>query len=55
MIMVGTNLDYSNNTLVSLINDYSLKDNIILLGDEMIYQCCYKRPIYRLSSLGKFF
>ena len=54
--MVGTNLDYSNNTLVSLINDYSLKDNIILLGRRNdIPVLLSAADIYISSSLGESF
>lgn len=56
MIMVGANLDYSNDTLVSLINDYNLEDNIILLGIRNdIPALLSAADIYISSSLGESF
>ena len=56
MIMVGTNLDYSNNELVMLINEFDLKDKIILLGRRSdIPELLSAADIYISSSLGESF
>lgn len=56
MIMVGTNLDNSNNKLMDLINLYNLKENIILLGRQNdIPGLLSASDIYVSSSLGESF
>ncbi|TCO78825.1 glycosyltransferase [Marinisporobacter balticus] len=56
MLMVGTNLEYSNDELVILINDYNLKDNILLLGRQNdIPALLSAADIYVSSSLGESF
>ena len=56
MIMVGTNLDYSNNELVSLIDKYKLKENMILLGRRSdIPALLSAADLYISSSLGESF
>lgn len=56
MIMVGTNLDYTNNELVELIDTYNLKDNMILLGRQNdIPALLSAADIYVSSSLGESF
>ena len=56
MIMCGTNLDYSNKELTRLIDEYELKDNIILLGRrEDIPDLLSAADIYVSSSLGESF
>lgn len=56
MIMVGTNLDYENDELVTLIDSYNLKDNVILLGRRNdIPALLSAADIYVSSSLGESF
>lgn len=56
MIMVGTNLDYENDELVTLIDTYNLKDNIILLGRRNdIPTLLSAADVYVSSSLGESF
>lgn len=54
--MVGTNLDYENDELVTLIDSYNLKDNVILLGRRNdIPALLSAADIYVSSSLGESF
>lgn len=56
MIMVGANLDYENNELVTLLNSYNLKNNVILLGRRAdIPALLSAADIYVSSSLGESF
>ncbi len=56
MIMVGTNLDYENDELVTLIDSYNLKDNVILLGRRNdIPALLSAADVYVSSSLGESF
>ncbi len=56
MIMCVTNLDYFNKELTRLIDEYELKDNIILLGRrEDIPDLLSAADIYISSSLGESF
>ncbi|WP_170007321.1 glycosyltransferase [Bacillus fonticola] len=56
MIMVGTNLDDSNIELKDLINQYNLKENIILLGRRNdIPALLSSSDIYISSSMGESF
>ncbi|MCK9443842.1 MAG: glycosyltransferase [Tissierellaceae bacterium] len=56
MIMVGTNLDYENYELVTLIDTYNLKDNVILLGRRNdIPALLSAADVYVSSSLGESF
>ncbi|CAN7341499.1 glycosyltransferase [Paenibacillus sp. LjRoot56] len=56
MVMVGTNLDYSNKELVDLVNRYDLKGNLILLGRRAdIPAILSAADIYVSSSLGESF
>lgn len=56
MIMVGKDLDASNNELKNLINEYDLNKNIILLGRRLdIPNLLSASDIYISSSLGESF
>jgi glycosyltransferase involved in cell wall biosynthesis len=56
MIMVGTDLDYKNYELVTLIDSYNLRENIILLGRRSdIPALLSAADIYVSSSLGESF
>lgn len=56
MIMVGNNLDYSNDDLVTLVDKYDLKTNVILLGMRNdIPELLSAADIYISSSLGESF
>lgn len=56
MLMVGTNLDNSNQELIGLINNYNLKENIILLGRrDDVPALLSAADIYISSSLGESF
>lgn len=56
MIMVGSNLDCSNNELVTLLKTYNLEDNMILLGrQENVPALLSAADIYVSSSLGESF
>lgn len=56
MIMIGTNLDYLNNDLSDLIDQYDLKENVILLGRRVdIPALLSSADIYVSSSLGESF
>lgn len=56
MIMVGSDLDYSNEELVTLIDKYNLEDNMILLGRrDDIPALLSAADIYVSSSLGESF
>ncbi|MSU02127.1 glycosyltransferase [Tissierella pigra] len=56
MIMVGSDLDYSNVELVELIDKYNLKDNMILLGRrDDVPALLSAADIYVSSSLGESF
>lgn len=56
MIMVGNNLDYKNKELLSLINEYNLENNVILLGIRSdIPALLSAADIYVSSSLGESF
>lgn len=56
MLMVGTNLDQSNNELVELIENYNLGSNVILLGrQDNIPALLSAADIYVSSSLGESF
>lgn len=56
MLMVGTNLDTSNKELMKLIDNYNLKNNIILLGRrDDIPELLSAADIYVSSSLGESF
>lgn len=56
MLMVGTDLEWSNKELSSLIDKYNLKNNIILLGRRSdIIGLLSAADIYVSSSLGESF
>ena len=56
MLMVGTNLDESNTELTSLIEKYSLKDSVLLLGRrDDIPALLSAADVYVSSSLGESF
>mgnify|MGYP001006316054 CR=1 FL=1 len=56
MIMVGTNLDWSNQELVELIKKYDLEENILLLGRrDDVPDLLSAADIYVSSSLGESF
>lgn len=56
MIMVGSNLDFSNDELVTLIKQYNLEGNMILLGRQgNIPALLSAADIYVSSSLGESF
>lgn len=56
MIMVGCGLDYKNNVLVELIDQYDLKSEIILFGERAdIPQLLSAADIYVSSSAGESF
>jgi len=56
LLMVGTNLDYSNKELLELVSKYNLMDNILLLGKrDDIPELLSAADIYLSSSLGESF
>lgn len=56
LLMIGTNLDYSNKELVELINTNGLQENIILLGRRNdIPELLSAADFYISSSMGESF
>ncbi|MED2865882.1 glycosyltransferase [Bacillus thuringiensis] len=56
MVMVGTNLDNSNDKLVSLIKKYRLEENVVLLGRRNdVPELLSAADLYISSSMGESF